>query len=112
MNFKSTSDFDKEFKKLEKKFRSLQEDLKELKKVLSVVPKRINKHFAVLHEWNGYSLLKARFACKYLHREPRLRIIYSYHSATETIEFIEIYFKGEKENEDRARIQRYIKENS
>jgi hypothetical protein len=38
-----------------------------------------------------------------------LRLIYSYNTEIEVIEFIEIYSKGDKENEDRKRIKKYCR---
>lgn len=37
-----------------------------------------------------------------------IRIVYAYHALTYTVDFIEIYFKGESENEDRERIREYL----
>jgi len=36
-----------------------------------------------------------------------IRIIYAYFEKEDAIEFIEIYFKGDKENEDKKRIKKY-----
>jgi len=36
-----------------------------------------------------------------------LRIIYAYHKDRQLVEFIELYSKGNKENEDRRRIKKY-----
>lgn len=38
-----------------------------------------------------------------------IRIIYAYNEKEDIIEFIEIYFKGDKENEDRERILKHFK---
>ena len=46
-------------------------------------------------------------ACRAL-RNRSLRIIYTFFEQNQRIEFIEIYFKGEKENEDRGRIKDYL----
>lgn len=113
MNFKSTTEFQKDFKKLSKKFRSLDEDLIEFKKVLNEVPLGIGKHFNVIIKTVFVHIVKARFFCKSLKKKD-LRIIYSYienHQIIEMvgIEFIELYFKGNKENEDRKRIKDYLK---
>ncbi len=37
-----------------------------------------------------------------------MRAIYAYHNDKEKIAFLEIYFKGNKENEDRERIKKYL----
>lgn len=113
MNFKTAQEFQKDFKKLSKKFKSLDGDLIEFKKVLNEAPLGIGKHFNVIAKSGCYHFVKARFFCKSL-RKKDLRIIYVYienHQVKEIadIEFLEIYFKGEKENEDRERIKAYLK---
>jgi len=53
-----------------------------------------------------------KFACKSLKGrgvKSGIRVIYAYHITSSKIEFIEIYFKGEKENENRERIKEYLK---
>jgi len=113
MNFKSTIDFQKDFKKLSKKFRSLGDDLVEFKKILSEAPLGIGKHFNVITKIGCLYIIKARFFCKCLKKKD-LRVIYAYIENHQNIEmvgidFIELYFKGEKENEDRKRIKEYLK---
>ena len=113
MNFKNNREFEKDFKKLSKKFQSLDNDLIEFKKVLSESPLGIGKHFNVITKTGSVYIIKARFFCKSLKKKD-LRIIYAYvesHQIIEmmSIEFIEIYFKGNKENEDRERIKQYLK---
>lgn len=108
MNFSSIDEFEKEFKRLSKKYKSLAEDLEEFKKVINLIPLGTSKHFAVLHVHNSIKIIKARFFCKYL-KGSSLRIIYSFNDQIQKIEFIEIYFKGNKENEDRRRIESYVK---
>ena len=112
-NFKNTQKFEKDFKKLSKKFRSLDNDLIEFKKVLNESPLGIGKHFNIIAKTGFIYIVKARFFCKSLKKKD-LRIIYAYienHQLVEMIgiEFIEIYFKGEKTNEDRERIKEYLK---
>lgn len=113
MNFKSTAEFQKDFKKLFKKFKTLDDDLIEFKKVLNEVPLGIGKHFNIITESSSIYIVKARFFCRSLKKKD-LRIIYAYienHQMIEMIgiEFIEIYFKGNKGNEDRERIKQYLK---
>jgi len=113
MNFKNTDEFQKDFKKLSKKFKSLDSDLTEFKKVLCEAPLGIGKHFRVITKVECAHNIKARFFCKYLKKKD-LRIIYAYienYQTKETvgIEFLEMYFKGDKENEDRDRIKEYLK---
>lgn len=113
MNFKSTTEFQKDFKRLSKKFRSLDGDLIEFKKILNEAPLGIGKHFNVITKIGDLYVVKARFFCKSLKKKD-LRVIYAYienHQIIEMvgIDFIEIYFKSDKENEDRERIKDYLK---
>jgi hypothetical protein len=53
-----------------------------------------------------------KFACRSLPGKgvySGIRVIYSYYPDIDKIELIEIYYKGDKENEDRERILRYCK---
>lgn len=113
MNFKHTIEFQKDLKKLFKKFKTLDKDLVEFKKVLDELPLGIGKHFNVITKTDIAYIVKARFFCRSLKKKD-LRIIYAYienHHTVEMIgiEFIEIYFKGEKENENYERIKNYLK---
>lgn len=105
-------DFEKDFKKLSKRFRSLQEDLD------TFIDSQL-KPFHKLSTDNGGvfqltglpfttpKVYKAKkFACKALGRgvHSGIRIIYAYFELEDRIEFIEIYFKADKPNEDRRRI--------
>lgn len=113
MNFKNTEEFQKDFKKLSKKFKTTDDDLTEFKKVLSAAPLGIGKHFNVIAKNDFIYIIKARFFCRSLKKKD-LRIIYAYIENHQTIEmigieFIEIYFKGNKENENRERIKEYLK---
>lgn len=108
MNFNETSEFKKDFKQLSKKYRSLSRDLFEFKKIVSEFPFGAGKHFVVLSKTEAVEIVKARFFCRYLKRSS-LRIIYAYCSTKQIVEFVEIYFKGGKRNEDRQRIRDYLK---
>ena len=108
MNFDELPEFQKEYKRLARKYRSLSEDLKEFRKVVSVIPLGNSKHFAVIEQNDVLRIVKARLFCRYL-KGSSLRVIYSYSERAQRIEFIEIYYKGDKENEDRKRIQQYLK---
>jgi mRNA-degrading endonuclease RelE of RelBE toxin-antitoxin system len=53
-----------------------------------------------------------KFACRSLKGrgvKSGIRITYAFFESTEKIEFIEIYFKQDHENEDRNRIKSYLK---
>ena len=113
MNFRITQEFQADFKKLSKKFRSLDSDLAEFKKILNESPLGIGKHFNIITKIESVYIIKARFFCRSLKKKD-LRVIYAYIGSSQIvemigIEFIEIYFKGKKENEDGEEIREYLK---
>ena len=108
MNFNKLPEFSKEFKKLFKRYKTLEIDLEVFKKDIVEVDLSGNKNFAILHQNEQLLIIKARFFCRYL-KGKTLRIIYAYYANQKIIEFIEIYFKGNKENEDKERIKNYLK---
>jgi hypothetical protein len=112
------SEFDRDLKKLKKRFKTLEDDLTTF----------INTQIKLSHELrletsgivpirglgiNSPKIYKAKkFACKSLKGkgvQSGIRISYAYLEDLNKVEFIEIYFKGDKENEDRERIFKYIK---
>ena len=106
--------FDKEMKKLLKRFRTLDEDLQTFIDVqLKLFHKLGIDNNAVeqisdlgIDEPKVYKVKK--FACKALKGkgvQSGIRIIYSFFKEIDKIEFVEIYYKGDKENEDRERIK-------
>ena len=111
-------EFDKDLKKLTKRFRTIEEDLQIL----------IDHGLVAFHKFNidnggiveikglGISYPKIfkvkKFACRALKgtgANSGLRLIYAYYADKDEIDLIEIYFKGDKENEDRGRISKYYK---
>ncbi len=108
MNFNELREFTKECKRLAKKYRSLPGDLREFRNVVFTMPLGNSKHFNVVTQTEGVKIIKARFFCRYL-KGSSLRIIYAFHWQSCKIDFIEIYFKSNKENENRKRIKEYLK---
>jgi hypothetical protein len=106
MNFKQTDEFAKDFKHYYKRYKTLPDDMEELKKVLNIQPLGIGRNFAVITKQNNVTIIKARLFCRSLKRNS-LRLIYAYE--LNMIDFIELYFKGDKEDEDRERIKRYLR---
>lgn len=102
------SAFEKECKRLSKKYNTLEDDLEMFKSVLLGMPTGQGKNFTIIHAGTTMQIVKARMACRAL-RDRSLRLIYAYNTTTSQFDFIELYFKGEKENEDRGRIREYIK---
>ena len=108
-------EFEKDLKKL-KRFSSLKEDLRMFIKVaLNAFHKQNIDSRAIFHisdlGLRSPKIFKAKkFACKALKgkgAQSGIRVIYAYHEKEDWIEFIEIYYKGDKESEDRERILKY-----
>ena len=106
-------EFEKDFKRLSKKFRTLEEDFKTfINTQLNLFHKKgIDNKGVVPIPGIGIpnpKIYKARkFACRSLKGrgvDSGIRVIYAYWQEKDKLEFLEIYFKGDKENEDRGRI--------
>jgi hypothetical protein len=110
INFNDTDEFRKDCKYLGKRYRSLSQDLSRFQRILAVVPLGTDKHFAVLFEDDQLKIAKARFFCESLKRNS-LRIIYAYFEQRQEITFIELYYKGDKESENKDRIREFVKQN-
>ena len=118
MNYDKISQFERNFKKLKKKFRSLPQDLEivkvnaiELYHIIGIdnegvfsIPKFCSDRVKV------YKLRK--FACRTLKSrgsKSGIRLIYAFYPKQKKVVFLEIYFKGDKVNEDKTRIKEYLK---
>jgi len=107
------TEFKKDFKKLAKKFKTLDDDIETfINKQLKLTHKLGIDNKGVVHI-SGLGIkipriYKAKkFACKALKGRggmSGIRIIYAYYEKEDVVEFIEIYFKGDKANEDKKRI--------
>ncbi|MCF6148227.1 MAG: hypothetical protein E3K37_06180 [Candidatus Kuenenia sp.] len=107
MTFNELPEFVKECKRLAKKYQSLPDDLEEFKRVITVAPLGNSKHFNAITTNDHCTIIKARLFCRYL-KGSSLRIIYAFHDNNLRVDFIEIYFKGNKENENHERIKEYL----
>ena len=117
-DIKRLAEFENDLKKLSKRYHSLEEDLE-------IFTDKQLKLYHKLHIDNGGifqisnlgieypKIYKAKkFACKSLKGKgvmSGIRLIYAYFDDKDVIELIEIYYKGDKENEDRERILRHYK---
>ncbi|KKQ28152.1 MAG: hypothetical protein US42_C0001G0003 [Candidatus Magasanikbacteria bacterium GW2011_GWC2_37_14] len=115
INCNETPEFKKDFKKLFRKYRTLFDDLENFKKRFVEIDIKANKNFAILTENNNFRIIKARLFCRAL-KGNSLRVIYAQFRNCEKVEFIsidfiELYFKGDKTNEDRERIKDYLNKN-
>lgn len=109
-------EYARDLKKLSKKFKTLPDDIKTfITTQLNLYHKlNIDNHGIVRISGpniNYPHIYKVRkFACRALKGkgvESGIRIIYAYYPNEDKIEFIEIYYKGNQENEDRGRIYKY-----
>ena len=107
ITFDELPEFQKDCKRLGKKYKSLIDDLKEFRNVVSIVPLGNSKHFIIITQIKVLYIVKARLFCRYL-KGSSLRVIYAYLEQEQRIEFIEVYFKGYKENENHDRIKEYL----
>lgn len=107
-------EFEKDLKKLAKRFSSLEDDLRIFIKVaMNAFHKQKIDSNAIFHisdlGVHFPKIYKAKkFACKALKgkgAQSGIRIIYAYHEEDDWIEFIEIYYKQDQENEDKGRIR-------
>lgn len=114
-----TSEFEKDFKKLAKRFRTLDDDLEVFIKTQLNLCHKLKLDNKGIFQITGLGMdypkiYKAvKFACKSLKgrgSDSGIRIIYAYYEKEDIIEFIEIYFKADKENEDKERIKNYYTE--
>ena len=109
-------EFEKDIKKLLKRFKTLEDDLE------IFIKNELNLYHKLKIDNKGVSqvpglkieipkIYKAKkFACRSLKGkgvQSGIRVIYAYFEEKDKIEFIEIYYKDDKENEDKERILLY-----
>lgn len=113
-------EFEKDFKKLEKRFKTLKDDFENMKKALLEVYYKYNTPVPPksLVEIKGfysenYKAIKVRaFSSASLKGRGRysgIRVTYIYDILNNKIIFIEIYFKGDQENENKIRLGEYLR---
>jgi mRNA-degrading endonuclease RelE of RelBE toxin-antitoxin system len=109
--------FKKDLKKLLKRFRSLEDDLKVFIDIQLKLFHKIKQDNGGIKQITGLKkeyprVYKAtKFACKSLKGKggkSGIRLIYAYFEEEDIIEFIEMYYKGDQENEDSQRIKKYL----
>jgi mRNA-degrading endonuclease YafQ of YafQ-DinJ toxin-antitoxin module len=115
--YEQSPEFQRDLKRLLKRFSTLEEDLETAK------TNAIELYH--LHGVNNQSVFEIpqfcrnelqicklkKFACKSLRGtgiKSGIRIIYAYFPEGNKVIFLEIYYKGDKENEDRERIKRFF----
>ena len=111
-------EFEKELKKLSKRYRTLEADLKTFISVQLRLFHELKQDNGGIVNIAGLGIeepkiYKARkFACRALSgtgSNSGIRIIYAFFAKDNSVQFIEIYYKGDKELEDRTRIFKHYK---
>jgi len=109
-------EFEKDKKKLNKRFRTIDDDLQTFISVQLKLFHKLKIDNEAVKPLENISILNPiiykvkKFACKSLKgkgNQSGIRIIYSYFEEDDKIEFVEMYYKGDKDNEDRKRIKKY-----
>lgn len=108
-------EFDKDIKSLQKRFKTIEEDLRIFIKTELVLFHRLKKDTGGIFRIVGIQIdepkiyIAKKFACRALKGKGSrtgIRVVYAYFEKVDKIELIEIYYKGDKEIEDRGRIIR------
>ena len=111
-------EFNKDIKKLCKRFKTLEHDLSNfIKTQLNLYHKLKIDNKGIFQipglKFEKLKIYKAKkFACRSLKgkgAQSGIRVIYAYFEEHDKIELIEIYYKGDKQSEDRDRIIRHYK---
>lgn len=111
-------EFERDLRQLTKKFRSLPKDLETLISIAMKVYHKDNIKLDGIELISGLGIeypqifKVTKFACHALKTrgaKSGIRVIYAYFPGLDKVEFVEMYFKADQENEDRARILRLYK---
>ena len=123
MNLNEAPEFTRDAKRLAKKWRSIPNDIQAAKVYIKPLYKNTSsdvdintyrseffsgKRAAILHTDVDTEVVKMRLDVADLGRNDRVRIIFTAIKANDTITFIELYAKNEKNREDDRRIKKYL----
>ncbi len=106
MRFDSTTEFEKDFKKLNRRYKSLTDDIKTFKNVVEFCPEGNTKHFNIIRTKYNIKIIKARFFCIYL-KGDSMRVVYALHE--DKVVFIQLYYKGDVQSHDNNRVTQYLR---
>ena len=117
LTYIETTEFKKDFKKLKKRYKTLDDDFKLLKIATIELLHRItpidNNSIEKITDNENFCICKIRkIACRSLKgkgAKSGLRIIYAFCKNKNEVSFLEFYFKGDKSNEDKIRIETFVK---
>lgn len=118
INYKTLPEFDKDFKALLKRYRTLESDFETFKKYTIETfyeQKTPTTAFVPVEGFCGEDYISnkvRKFACKSLPgrgNQSGIRIIFVWQETLRLATFVEIYFKGDKPEEDRERLGDFVK---
>jgi mRNA-degrading endonuclease RelE of RelBE toxin-antitoxin system len=118
-NISHVPEFEKDLKKLVRRFASLEEDLQVFMKAAMNIFHKQNIDSRAIFQISDLGIHSPKiykgkkFACKALKgkgAQSGIRVIYAYDENKDRVTFIELYYKGDKEDEDRKRIAKYYEE--
>jgi mRNA-degrading endonuclease RelE of RelBE toxin-antitoxin system len=110
-----TPEFNRDLKKLLKRYRTLEEDIRNLIKFGIGAFHKLGIDSGGIFRLAGLGFEEPRvfkvkkFACRSLRgtgSRSGMRLIYAYYESEDCVLLIELYYKGDRENEDRERIVR------
>jgi hypothetical protein len=113
MTFEELDEYEKDLKKLLKRYKTLEEDMAIVKQVLNIEPKE-RPPFSYRIDGLGLKtcIIKIKkIACKSMKGKGAntgLRLVYAHYETEQRIVLAELYYKGDKEGEDRDRILKYF----
>ena len=110
-------EFRSDMRKLHKRYRTLREDLDIFINTALYAYHKLREPVGGIVRIGGLRVKRqifkvTSFACRSLKGKGKrsgIRVIYTYYEEEDQIELIEIYYKGDKENENRDRIRRHYK---
>lgn len=115
--YSQTDSFSRDLKKLLKRYPTLEDDLEvakrsaiELFHIQKISNQSVFPITGLCSSETQICKLK-KFACKSLKGKgvrSGIRVTYAFHTQTQKICLIEIYYKGDQANEDRSKIQDYL----
>lgn len=117
IRYDEIDEFKRDLKKLSKRFRSLSEDLCTIKRAVISLRHQLDIDNLSTFEITGCHFNKGgiwkirKFACKSLKGKgvkSGMRAIYCWQPQDNLVTWLEIYYKGDKPNEDQDRIKRFI----
>ena len=124
MNFNESPEFAKDVKPLTKKWRSIPTDIQAVKHYIVPLYEQLapdvdvveyrreffaGKKATILYTEDGVEVVKMRLDCESLGTNSKIRIIFVAVKTEDTIEFVELYAKNEKDREDKKRFAQYVK---